>query len=80
MEKYIINYHTGIKNEVEVNHLLEAQELAFDGIAYTQENITIETLKGEVLSIARWHGTEPDEDDDVLCEVGKGFYSLWSEY
>lgn len=79
MEKYIINYHTGVTHEIEVHNLQEAQEEALNGIAYTQENVSIETLEGEVLSVARWYGVRPDEDDDVLTEIGGGFYSAWSE-
>ena len=79
MEKYIINYHTGIVNAIEASNIVEAQERASDGITYTQENITIETITGEVLSIARWYGVAPNDDDLVLAEIGGGFYDYWSE-
>jgi hypothetical protein len=80
MEKYIINYHTGAGNEeVEVYDLDEAKELAKEGIAYTQEKVTIETLEGEVITTARWYGVKPQEDDSVLVEVGGGFYQAWDD-
>lgn len=79
MEKYIINYHTGVTEEVEVNGLSEAKKVAEEGIAYTQENITIETLDGEVIATAYWYGVSPQEGDDVLEVVGGGFYQMWSD-
>lgn len=83
MEKYFINYHTGAGNEIiEVNDLDEAKEIAFDGIAYTQSDITIETLEGEVITKAKWWGVIPDEDvadEDVLTTIGNGYYQVWSD-
>ncbi|PFV02936.1 hypothetical protein COK98_25745 [Bacillus cereus] len=79
MEKYIVNYHTGVTEEVEVNGLSEAKKVAEEGIAYTQENITIETLDGEIITTAYWYGVSPQEDDDVLETVGGGFYQIWSD-
>ncbi|MDA2051623.1 hypothetical protein [Bacillus cereus] len=79
MEKYIVNYHTGVTEKVEVNGLSEAKKVAEEGIAYTQENITIETLDGEVITTAYWYGISPQEDDNVLETVGGGFYQAWSD-
>lgn len=80
MEKYFINYHTGAGNqEVEVVDLNEAKEIAKEGINYTQQNVSIENLKGEVITIARWYGVKPNEDDWSLEEIGGGFYQLWSD-
>ncbi|UYX55901.1 hypothetical protein M3Y14_32240 (plasmid) [Bacillus thuringiensis] len=79
MEKYIVNYHTGVTDEVEVNNLSEAKKVAEEGIAYTQEKITIETLDGEVITTAYWYGISPQEDDNVLETVGGGFYRTWSD-
>ncbi|MEK7019844.1 hypothetical protein [Bacillus sp. FSL R9-9410] len=79
MEKFIVNYHTGVTEEIEVNDLNEAKEVAKEGIAYTQEKITIETLDGEVITTAYWYGVPPQEDDDVLENVGGGFYQKWSD-
>ncbi|AEA19409.1 TPA: hypothetical protein ACR3Z0_005476 [Bacillus thuringiensis] len=79
MEKYIVNYHTGVTEEVEVNDLSEAKKVAEEGIAYTQEKITIETLDGEVITTSYWYGISPQEDDNVLETVGGGFYQVWSD-
>lgn len=79
MEKYIVNYHTGVKEEVEVNDLSVAKKVAEEGIAYTQEKITIETLDGEVITTSYWYGISPQEDDNVLETVGGGFYQVWSD-
>ncbi|HFK1488794.1 TPA: hypothetical protein ACGXMX_004893 [Bacillus cereus] len=79
MKKYIVNYHTGVTEEVEVNDLSEAKKAAEEGIAYTQEKITIETLDGEVITTAYWYGISPQEDDNVLETVGGGFYQAWSD-
>ncbi|ARX70161.1 hypothetical protein [Bacillus thuringiensis] len=79
MEKYIVNYHTGVTEEVEVNDLSEAKKVAEEGIAYTQEKITIETLDGEVITTSYWYGISPQEDDNVLEMVGGGFYQVWSD-
>ncbi|MED4352196.1 hypothetical protein P9265_07585 [Schinkia azotoformans] len=79
MEKYIINYHTGVMKQVEVESLNEAKEIAKEGIAYTQENVTIESEGGEVITAANWYAVEPEEDDEVLVQVGGGFYQVWTD-
>lgn len=79
MEKYIVNYHTGVTEEVKVSDLSEAKKVAEEGIAYTQEKITIETLDGEVITTSYWYGVSPQEDDNVLETVGGGFYQVWSD-
>lgn len=81
MEKYFINYHTGAGNqEVEVYDLDEAKQIAKEGIGYTQENVTIETTEGEVVTTAIWFGVKPEEDDStVLEEIGGGHYQLWTD-
>lgn len=82
MRKFIINYNTGAGNrEVEgASNLEEVKALAIQGISYTQENISIEDESGNVLSVARWYGVEPEEDDDVLEIVGNGFYAEWQDF
>lgn len=78
MEKFLINYHTGITEEVEVNDLNEAKEIAKEGIAYTQEKVTIETLDGEVITTSYWHSVQPEEDAEILEQFGDyGFYQMW---
>lgn len=79
MAKYIINYHTGVTEEVEVKDLNEAKDLAQEGMSYTQEKVTIESSDGKVITTAYWYGVEPDEDDAVLVNVGEGFYQQWSD-
>lgn len=84
MNKFKINYHTGIEEEVEVADLQEAKEVAQKGIAYTQANVTIETLDGEVLATSRWYVVEPTEEDIedglVLEQIGSyGFYQTWDD-
>lgn len=78
MTKYTINYHTGVSEEVEVMDLQEAKELAYNGISYTQENVSIEQ-DGEVITTAYWYGVVPSEDDEVLVEIGGGHYQTWSD-
>lgn len=80
MKKFIINYHTGVKNEVEAADLEEAKAIAQEGIAYTQENVSIEDEEGTTLAVARWYGISPEEHDDVLEVVGNGFYADWQDY
>ncbi|OMF35251.1 hypothetical protein BK133_11115 [Paenibacillus sp. FSL H8-0548] len=79
MENYIINYNTGITEEVSVADLQEAKEIAKAGINYTQQNITIESLNGEEITTARWCGVRPSEEDEVLEIIGGGFYQTWSD-
>lgn len=83
MEKYFINYHTGAGDQVvEVYDLNEAKEIALQGMNYTQQNITIETLQGEVVTESKWIGTEPTEAEEefVLSQIGSyGFYMRWSD-
>ena len=77
--EFVINYQTGVKHNVNAADLNEVKEVALEGIAYTQENVTIETPEGEVLTAARWYGVEPEEDDQVLTEIGGGFYQVWDD-
>ncbi|MED4172577.1 hypothetical protein P4631_09030 [Halalkalibacterium halodurans] len=80
MRKYIIEYHTGVRHEVNVNTLEEAQEFALSGLAYTGEKITILDDCNNVVSVARWWEHEPNEDDEVLVQFGSfGFYETWSD-
>ena len=77
MANYIINYHTGVTEEF-TGTLDDAKQSALEGISYTQEHVSIE-LDGEQVAVARWYGTEPEEDDEVLVNVGEGFYQAWSD-
>lgn len=78
MEKFTINYHTGVTQEIEVYDLNEAKEVAKEGISFTQENVSIEQ-DGETLAVAQWYGVKPSEEDEVLETVGGGFYQRWSD-
>lgn len=77
MATYTINYHTGVTEEFE-GTLEGAKQSALEGISYTQEHVSIDQ-DGEQVTIARWVGVEPDEDDEVLVRVGDGFYQTWSD-
>lgn len=79
MEKFVINYHTGVTDTVEVNDLDQAKELAKEGMAYTQEKVTIETEDRVVITTAHWYSITPEEDDQVLVTVGEGFYQTWTD-
>lgn len=79
MEKFVINYHTGVTEEVEVNDLAEAKEIAKNGIAYTQESISILDKNGEVVTESHWFGVNPSDEDCVLEEIGGGFYQIWTD-
>lgn len=79
---YIVNLNTGAGNQ-EAHTLEEAKEIAIDLMTYTQQDITIETEDGEVVTRSRWYGVKPSEEDyeagHVLAEIGGGFYTLWDD-
>lgn len=81
LSMYIVNFNTGAGN-LEATTLEEAKQLALDGMAYTQQNITIEK-DGKVVTTARWYGVAPTDEDYesgiVLEEIGGGFYTLWDD-
>lgn len=80
VEVFFINYHTGAGNEtVMVNDLQEAKEIAKEGIRYTQQNVTIENVNGDVICTARWYALSPEEEDHVLEHIGGGFYQIWDD-
>lgn len=78
MEKFIINYGTGVFEEVEVEGLEQAQEIAVEGMSYTQTSVKIEQ-DGEVVSTSMWYGVAAEEDDEVLASFGsQGFFGEWN--
>jgi len=79
MENLIIDYRTGITNKLEGVTLDEAKAIAVDGMSYTQASMDIKNEAGETITTATWYGVAPDEDDDVLLEIGSGFYTIWSD-
>lgn len=79
MEKFTINYHTGVIEEVEVEDLAEAKAIAEEGMAYTQENVTIEQ-DGEVITTSYWCPVPAEDEDEVLFDFGDfGFYQPWTD-
>lgn len=80
--RYIINYGTGVKEEVEVNDLEEVKEIADEGSAYTQKDYWIEDVKGNELARRRWWGVAFDEneceDEDPIRFGSYGYYSDWA--
>jgi len=80
MKTFAINYNTGAGDQtVEVDSLDEAKEIAKEGIAYTQQDVTITEMDGIELSRARWYGIEPAEDEDILEAFGGGYYAAWQD-
>ena len=80
MNTFAINYNTGAGDQtVEVDSLHKAKEIAQAGIAYTQQDVTITDKHGIELSRARWYGIKPEESEDILEEIGGGFYASWSD-
>lgn len=80
MKTYFINYNTGAGNQtIEVNSLREAKEIAQAGIAYTQQDVTILDKDGIEICRARWYGIKPEEDADILEEIGGGYYVPWDD-
>ncbi|PGK15231.1 hypothetical protein CN895_07740 [Bacillus cereus] len=80
MNKFIINYHTGVKEEINVHNLDEAKKIAKEGISYTQKNVSIETIDGEIITSTSWFGVTPEDDDEILEQIGDyGFYQMWDD-
>lgn len=78
MEKFTINYGTGVVEVVEVETLEEAQTIAVDSMSYTQESVKIEQ-NGEVVATSTWYGVAADEENEVLADFGEyGFYAEWN--
>ena len=81
MKRYIINYHTGAGNlKIETDDIQHVKEVAKNGMTYTQENVTIEDVEGNVLFVSRWYGIYPEEYDRPLAIFGNGFYEEWIEF
>ena len=83
--KLYINYNLGKGNMwVNVNDLEEAKDMADENATYTQKNITIEDLAGNVLLQRKWWNfayTPLDgyDEDAKPLEFGElGYYSDWS--
>ena len=75
---YYINYGTGAGNEFVDGTLEEAKKAAEEGLAYTQEDVKIQTEDGEDVAVLKWYGVQPEEDDIVTARFGdEGFYGDW---
>ncbi|QNP18316.1 hypothetical protein H9S87_18710 (plasmid) [Bacillus pumilus] len=80
MEKYIIDFKTGVTWELEVEDIEVAKAEAENGMEYTKEDVVIKDPNGRVMIVSRWNGVQADVMDDVLFEFGSaGFYSTWEE-
>lgn len=78
--KYYVNYGTGAGNEYVEGTLEEAMKVAEDGLAYTQQSVSIEDEDGKAVAQLPWYGVAPEEDDVVTCQFGDfGFYGEWYE-
>ena len=55
-------------------------ELTNEGFPYNQSSIKVlDENEEEVILIADWYGVSPEEEDEVLEEIGGGFYTPWRE-
>jgi hypothetical protein len=46
---------------------------------YTKENVTIESVTGDILTSSKWSKGEPQKEDAILKSVSVGFYHMWSD-
>lgn len=84
--KFLINYNTGAGNKYAEGTLEEAQRIADEGAAYTQQNIDIVDENDNTICTRRWYGVEFDpsvyedgEDADVIYFGAFGYYGEWEE-
>lgn len=78
--KYYVNYGTGAGNEDVEGTLEDAMKIAEEGLAYTQQSVSIEDEEGKVVARLPWYGVAPEENDVVTCQFGDfGFYGEWYE-
>lgn len=77
--KWFIDYKTGITKEVE-GTLEKAFSVAEEGMAYTQQSVTIKSEDDSDVYISRWWGMPPEETEPILFGFGDyGFYSPWKK-
>lgn len=81
MKQFTVNYGQGNIEEREANNVWElAEEINQEGLPYNQSSIKILDQDDKEILIADWWGVEPDEDDDILQQIGTfGFFSPWRE-
>lgn len=75
---YYINYHTGAGDEV-TETLNDAMKIADDGACYTQQNITIEDDKENIVAQRTWYGVQAniEYDEDIIDFGSFGYYGPW---
>lgn len=88
MGKYYIDFNTGAGNEY-AETLEDAKEIADDGAAYTQQNITIHpVINGKVdfdstVTMRCWYGVAYDEnkayEENPICFGDFGYYADWTD-
>lgn len=80
--KYYIRYHTGVGDEKVTGTITEAKEIADDGAAYTQQDISIEDENGNEIARRFWYGVKYNEDENdeqnPICFGDFGFYADWT--
>ena len=81
MTTFTVNYGQGNNEKREAESAWElGTELTKEGLPYNQSSIKIlDENEEEVVLIADWYGVSPEEDDEVLEEIGGGFYTPWRE-
>lgn len=85
MSEFFINHNTCAGNEiVEASDLREVKQLAQEGMRFTQRNVNIEDLQGNIITQSQWENTAATEEDQeagtVLEQFGtEGFYIIWSD-
>ena len=79
MEKFIINYGTMVE-DVEVEDLQEAKEIAINGMGYTGQAVVIEDEEGSEVTRSEWFGVDGSDEDNVLVQFGNtGYYQIWND-
>lgn len=81
MTTFTVNYGQGNIEKREAESAWElATEVTNEGLPYNQSSIKIlDENEEEVILIADWYGVSPEEEDEVLEEIGGGFYTPWRE-
>jgi hypothetical protein len=78
---YTIRYHTGAGDKEVEGDLRDAMKEADKGIAYTQQPVTIEDERGDLVARRDWSGSLAYiEDYEDPIPFGKfGYYTDWQE-
>ena len=78
---YLINYQNGYIQPATADTLSAAIEEATENLSYTQHDVVITNMNGNI-AISRWYSTPPDEtiDDQPLEIIGSGWYDRFTDY